>query len=94
MRSLVATWFVVSCLAACGGNGRTPPTEPQTPGADAGSNEPTSPGGTDTDTGEPLGPVALATPSASGGAGGLGGSGGLAGSGGLGAHSGRDPIAR
>jgi hypothetical protein len=94
MRSFAATWFVVSCLVACGGNGRTPPTEPQTPGADAGSNEPTSPGGTDTDTGEPLGPVALAAPPGAGGVGGLGGSGGLGPSGGLGAQSGRDPIGR
>jgi hypothetical protein len=81
-------WSIVCLLVGCGGENRTPPTQPEAPRLDAGETTPTDPG---TDTGEPLGPIAAGP---SGGLGGAGASGGLAGIGGLGGVAGRDPIAR
>ncbi|HEY3493904.1 MAG TPA: hypothetical protein VGK73_04430 [Polyangiaceae bacterium] len=90
MRSVGAHWFVVFCLVGCGGNGHTPPTQPEPPPVDGG--EPNKPGDNDTDTGEPVGPVALAAPPP--GNGGAGASGGMGGAGPLGGMSGRSPIGR
>jgi hypothetical protein len=84
-------WCVVFFLAGCGSDGRTPPTQPETPTVDAGDNTERSPG-IDTDTGETLGPIAQALPGGSG----SGAAAGYAGFGGLGGYagvSGKDPIA-
>jgi hypothetical protein len=90
MRATGAAWTVALCLCGCGGDGRTPPTQPDSPPVDGGSADPLKPA-TDpgTDTGEPLGPLAAAPPPG-GGSGGSGGGGGL--DGGLGGTMGKSPI--
>jgi hypothetical protein len=90
MRSTNPLWCLVFCLSGCGGDGRTPPTQPESPGVDGGAADPMKPSNDPgTDTGEPVGPLALAAPPP-GSAG--GGSGGLGGFGGLGAIGGKSPI--
>jgi hypothetical protein len=89
MRSTAPAWCVVFCLFGCGGDARTPPTQPETPGLDGGSTDPTTPSDPGTDTGEPVGPLAAAPP---GGGGSSGGSGGFGAVGGLGAVGGKSRI--